>query len=127
MATKQRYGKLGGNVAYHGYQSFRSDEVTPEGAYAIGLETARRMWGKDYKIVLATHLNTDNLHYHIVVNSVSFRTGRKFENHISDPGNFRRNLLGTWKKRIASKQFHRQSKKGLLGSQKQRLNTPRYS
>ena len=84
MATKQRYGKLGGNVAYHGYQSFVSDEVTPEEAHAIGLETARRMWGKDYEIVVTTHLNTDNLHNHIVVNSVSFRTGRKFENHISD-------------------------------------------
>lgn len=84
IATKQRYGKLGGNVAYHGYQSFVSGEVTPEEAHAIGMETARRMWGKDYEIVVTTHLNTDNLHNHIVVNSVSFRTGRKFENHISD-------------------------------------------
>ncbi len=84
LATKQRYGKLGGNVAYHGYQSFKSGEVTPEEAHQIGLETARRMWGKDYEIVVTTHLNTNNLHNHIVVNSVSFRTGRKFENHISD-------------------------------------------
>ena len=84
MTTKQRYGKLGGNVAYHGYQSFVSGEVTPGEAHVIGIETARRMWGKDYEIVVTTHLNTDNLHNHIVVNSVSFRTGRKFENHISD-------------------------------------------
>lgn len=84
MATKQRYGKLGGNVAYHGYQSFVAGEVTPEEAHAIGTETARRMWGDDYEIVVTTHLNTDNIHNHILVNSVSFRTGRKFENHISD-------------------------------------------
>ena len=84
MATKRRYGKFGGNVAYHGYQSFVIGEVTPEEAHQIGLETAKRMWGKDYEIVVTTHLNTDNLHNHIVVNSVSFRTGRKFENHISD-------------------------------------------
>ncbi len=84
MATKQRYGKLGGNVAYHGFQSFRTGEVTPEQAHQIGLETARRMWGKEYEIVVTTHLNTDNLHNHIVVNSVSFRTGRKFQNHQSD-------------------------------------------
>ena len=84
MATKKRYGKLGGNVAYHGFQSFKTGEVTPEEAHAIGLETARRMWGKEYEIVVTTHLNTDNLHNHIVVNSVSFRTGRKFENHRSD-------------------------------------------
>ena len=84
MSTKRRYGKLGGNVAYHGYQSFQAGEVTPEKAHRIGIETAKRMWGDDYEIVVTTHLNTANLHNHIVVNSVSFRTGRKFENHISD-------------------------------------------
>lgn len=84
MATKKHFGKTGGNVAYHGYQSFQTGEVTPEEAHKIGLETARRMWGSDYEIVVTTHLNTDNLHNHFVVNSVSFKTGRKFENHISD-------------------------------------------
>ena len=83
-ATKRRFGKTGGNVAYHGYQSFQTGEVTPEEAHKIGLKTARRMWGKEYEIVVTTHLNTDNLHNHFVVNSVSFKTGRKFENHISD-------------------------------------------
>lgn len=83
-ATKKRFGKTGGNVAYHGYQSFQTGEVTPEEACKIGLETARRMWGKEYEIVVTTHLNTDNLHNHFVINSVSFKTGRKFENHISD-------------------------------------------
>ncbi len=84
MATKRKYGKLGGNVAYHGYQSFKTGEVTPEEAHQIGLETARRMWGEDYQVVVTTHLNTDNIHNHMVINSVPFRTGRKFENHISD-------------------------------------------
>ena len=83
-ATKKRFGKIGGNVAYHGYQSFQTGEVTPKEAHKIGLETARRMWGAEYEIVVTTHLNTDNLHNHFVVNSVSFKTGRKFENHISD-------------------------------------------
>ena len=84
MITKRHFGKTGGNVAYHGYQSFKSGEVTPKEAHEIGLETARRMWGKDYEIVVTTHLNTDNIHNHIVINSVSFKTGMKFENHISD-------------------------------------------
>ena len=47
------------------------------------------MWGKVYEIVVTTHLNTDNIHNHIVINSVSFKTGRKFENHISDHIRFR--------------------------------------
>lgn len=84
MSTKRRYGKLGGNVAYHGYQSFVSGEVTAEEAHTIGMETARRMWGDNYEIVVTTHLNTDNIHNHFVINSVSFKTGRKFENHIRD-------------------------------------------
>ena len=62
MDTKRRYGKLGGNVAYHGYQSFKTGEVTPQEAHTIGMETARRMWGDDYEIVVTTHLNTDNIH-----------------------------------------------------------------
>ena len=84
MATKRRFGKMGGNVAYHGFQSFAEGEVTPEEAHRIGMETAKRMWGEDYEVVVTTHLNTENIHNHFVVNSVSFRTGRKFENHISD-------------------------------------------
>ena len=83
-ATKRRFGKLGGNVAYHGYQSFKTGEVTAAEAHAIGIETARQMWGDEYEIVVTTHLNTDNIHNHMVVNSVSFKTGRKFENHVSD-------------------------------------------
>ena len=84
MAVKRRYGKLGGNVAYHGYQSFRTGEVTPEESLAIGRETAYRMWGDRFQVLIAVHLNTDNLHCHFVVNSVSFRDGRKFENHQRD-------------------------------------------
>ena len=84
MATKRHFGKLGGNVAYHGFQSFKTGEVTLEEAHAIGMETVRRMWGDEYQIVVTTHLNTENVHNHIVVNSVSFKTGRKFENHVSD-------------------------------------------
>ena len=84
MATKRQFGKLGGNVAYHGFQSFRPGEVTPEEAHAIGVETAKKMWGGEYQIVVTTHLNTDSLHNHFVLNSVSFKTGRKFENHVSD-------------------------------------------
>ncbi|MDD2361683.1 MAG: relaxase/mobilization nuclease domain-containing protein [Oscillospiraceae bacterium] len=84
MTTKRRFGKTGGNVAYHGFQSFKTGEVAPEEAHKIGMETARRMWGDEYEIVVTTHLNTGNLHNHMVVNSVSFKTGRKFENHISD-------------------------------------------
>lgn len=40
IAVKRRFGERGKNIAYHGYQSFVSGEVTPEGAHKIGLKTA---------------------------------------------------------------------------------------
>ncbi len=83
MAVKQKYGERGKVVAYHGYQSFKADELTPEQCHAIGIETAKRMWGKDYQVLVTTHLNTDNLHNHFVVNSISFKDGKKFRNQIS--------------------------------------------
>ena len=41
------------------------------------------MW-PEYEVVVTTHLNTDSVHNHFVVNSVSFKTGEKFQNKIRD-------------------------------------------
>ena len=84
LAVQKRFGLRGTNVAYHGYQSFRPGEVTPEQAHEIGKETARKMWGDRYQVLVTTHLNTDSLHNHMVVNAVSFVDGKKFQNHIGD-------------------------------------------
>ena len=84
IAVKHRFGERGKNIAYHGYQSFAIGEVTPEEAHDIGKETARKMWGAKYQVVVTTHLNTDNIHNHFVLNSVSFKTGKKFRNGIGD-------------------------------------------
>ena len=84
VAVKRRFGERGKNIAYHGYQSFAEGEVTPEEAHQIGVETARMMWGAKYQVVVTTHLNTDNIHNHFVINSVSFTDGKKFRNSIGD-------------------------------------------
>lgn len=84
IAVKRRFGERGKNIAYHGYQSFVADEVTPDEAHAIGKKTARKMWGARYQVVVTTHLNTDNIHNHFVINSVSFVDGKKFRNGIGD-------------------------------------------
>ena len=34
--TKQRFGKTGGNLVFHAYQSFPAGEVTPQQAHEIG-------------------------------------------------------------------------------------------
>ena len=84
IAVQRRFGLRGKVVGYHGIQSFREGEVTPEQAFAIGKETARQMWGDRYQVLVTVHLNTDNIHCHFVVNSVSFKDGAKFKNKIGD-------------------------------------------
>ena len=81
MLTKQRFGKMGGNLAYHAYQSFPPEEVTPKQCHAIGVELARRLWGDRFEVLVTTHLNTNCVHNHFVINSVSFSDGKKFNNN----------------------------------------------
>ena len=84
IAVQRRFGLRGKVVGYHGIQSFREGEVTPEQAFVIGKKTARKMWGDRYQVLVTVHLNTDNVHCHFVVNPVSFRDGSKFKNKIGD-------------------------------------------
>ena len=92
IAVQRRFDLRGKVVGYHGIQSFREGEVTPEQAFAIGKETARRMWGDRYQVLVTVHLNTDNIHCHFVVNPVSFKDGAKFQNKIGDHKELRRDL-----------------------------------
>ena len=77
-ATKKRYGKCDGIVAYHAYQSFKPGEATPEQCHLLGVELAKRLWGDRFEVVLASHRDHDHLHNHFVINSVSFKDGLKF-------------------------------------------------
>lgn len=63
--TKRQFGKRDKVVAYHGFQSFAEGEVTPEECHAIGLETAKRLWGDRYEVLVTTHLKL--CHYHCIV------------------------------------------------------------
>ena len=64
--TKQHWDKCGGIVAFHAYQSFKPGEVDPETAHKIGVALARELWGDRFEVVVATHLNTDHCHNHLV-------------------------------------------------------------
>ena len=81
---KKLYGKEKGILAFHGYQSFKEGEVTPEIAHEIGVRLAEEMWGDRFQVVVSTHLNTDNLHNHFVINSVSFKDGYKYYSNLSN-------------------------------------------
>lgn len=78
ILTKKQYQKTGGYIAWHGYQSFKPDEVTPEQCHEIGLKLAREMWGDKYQIIVVTHLDRGHLHNHFCFNSVSYLDGSKY-------------------------------------------------
>ena len=86
---QKHFGKTGGNVAYHCYQSFKPGEVTAEQCHQLGLELARRMWGDKYQVLVATHLDKDHLHNHLVCCSVSFVDGKKFNDNKGAYGRLR--------------------------------------
>ena len=78
ILTKKRYGKTDGYIAWHGYQSFKPEEVTPQLAHEIGVKLAKEMWGDRFEIIVTTHLDKEHLHCHFCFNSVSFRDGGKY-------------------------------------------------
>ena len=79
IAVKKRFGKEGGIVAFHGYQSIAPGECTPVMAHEIGKKLAEELWGGQYQVLIATHLDKANhLHNHFVVNSVSFLDGKRY-------------------------------------------------
>ena len=82
--TKQRFRKMDGRQYYHFVQSFAEDDpITPAEANAIGLELAQREF-PDFEVVIATHIDTNHIHNHLVVNSVSCVDGKKLHQNADD-------------------------------------------
>jgi hypothetical protein len=78
QATKHRFKKTDGVLGYHFIQSFKPGEVAPEQAHQIGIEFSERLFGDRFEVVIGTHLDKEHPHNHIVINSVSFKDGKKF-------------------------------------------------
>ena len=78
MLTKQMHRKTGGRLYYHLVQSFpKGYDIKPELAHKIALELTGKAL-KDYECVVATHIDREHIHSHIVFNSVSFEDRRKY-------------------------------------------------
>ena len=78
ILTKKQYGKNDKYIAWHGYQSFKVGEVSPDIAHEIGMKLANEMWGDRFQVVVTTHLDKDHIHNHFAFNSVSFKDGGKY-------------------------------------------------
>lgn len=82
--VKKQFFKTDGIQCFHAVQSFVKGEITSEQAHEIGMKLAEELWGDKFQVVVTTHLNTDNLHNHFILNSVSFLDGKKFCNTKKD-------------------------------------------
>ncbi len=80
-ATKNLFHKNDGRLYYHLVQSFPSGyEIEPELAHKIAVELAEKAFGK-YEVVVATHIDREHIHSHLVLNSVSFEDGKKYHSN----------------------------------------------
>lgn len=78
VLTKKTYGKEDSILAFHGYQSFKPGEVDAETAHQIGIELAKILWGDRFEVLVSTHIDKEHYHNHFVINSVSFRDGKRY-------------------------------------------------
>lgn len=78
VLTKKTYCKEDGILAFHGYQSFKPNEVDAETAHQIGIELANILWGDRFEVLVSTHVDKHHYHNHFVINSVSFRDGKRY-------------------------------------------------
>jgi hypothetical protein len=76
--TKKEAGKTGGRLAYHMIQSFKPGEVSYEMAHEIGRKFADEILKGQYELIVSTHIDRGHVHNHILFNSVSFDTHKKF-------------------------------------------------
>ena len=82
--TKERFHKTDGRQYYHFVQSFdKQDDLSPQEVHAMGLELVQREF-PNFEVLVATHVDTEHLHNHLVVNSVSFRDGKKLHQSAAD-------------------------------------------
>ena len=88
--TKNIFHKTGKRQGYHVIISFSPEEkVTAEQAMYVLEHFAKDVLGDDYEAVYAVHTDREHMHGHLIWNSVSMTTGKKYN---SPKGNWRNHL-----------------------------------
>lgn len=70
-----------GVMAHHFTQNFDpKDNITPQKALELGKELAEKNF-KGHQVIIATHIDKQHIHNHLIVNSVNYETGKKLINN----------------------------------------------
>lgn len=94
MDEKKEFSKDGGRMAVHMIVSFDQDMmeyVDPKTALQIGYDICAVCF-PGFQVIFGVHDNTDNLHIHFVVNTVSYYTGNKFSKSVYDLQKIKNNM-----------------------------------
>lgn len=84
LTAKQGTGR-GERIAYHLMQSFAPDDgISPEMALELGKEFAQKVTGGKYEFVIATHIDKNHIHNHIIFNAVDYVNHRKYHSDAKD-------------------------------------------
>ena len=77
--TKNIFHKTGKRQGYHAIISFSPEEkVSAEQAMYVLEHFAKNLLGDDYEAVYAVHTDKEHMHGHLIWNSVSMTTGKKY-------------------------------------------------
>lgn len=69
-----------GNIlAQHLHQSFKPGEVTPDQAHLLGMQLAEELLGGEYQYIIATHVDKNHIHNHIIFNNIGYNHLQSFE------------------------------------------------
>lgn len=77
LLTKKIFDKEDGIIAHHIIQSFAPGEVEPTTAHEIGIKLAESI-APGFQAVISTHIDKAHIHNHIIINSVNFEDGLKY-------------------------------------------------
>lgn len=90
VETKNIFHKTGNRQGYHVIISFSPDEkISTEQAMYVLEHFAKDVLGDDYEAVFAVHTDREHMHGHLIWNSVSVTTGKKYN---SPKGNWKNHL-----------------------------------
>lgn len=84
MDTKKQFNKTDGVQFYYAIQSFEEEtNIEPMLAHQIAMEWVEKCY-HGYQALVCTHMDTDNIHSHIIINSVSSIDGHKIHQNKND-------------------------------------------
>ena len=87
--TKKQFNSRTKTLAHHLIQSFVPEEVSFEEAHQVGIELCEKILEGKYEYVLATHIDKDHIHNHIIFNSIDVEEGKIYHSYYGSYMNIR--------------------------------------